>query len=246
MHLRLDVSRRVAVAVAALLLLPLTAWATPTDDVKGTIDRVIKIVTDPGLKPQAKTKERRAEIRKTVGERFNFGDRDFTAQLLALKQAGAEVMIPYSAGHEELARIIVQYRQLGTPYQYLGPPAIGTKTLLDLAKEAAEGLIGFVDAVPGMNETNRKFVEAYRKEFNSEPDMQASWEYDALNILINAIRTAGEDRAKIREAILATKGYEGIYGMYNFTPDGEGLHGGPFAIIKNGKPQLMKMVYVNE
>ncbi len=74
MHLRLDVSRRVAVAVAALLLLPLTAWATPTDDVKGTIDRVIKIVTDPGLKPQAKTKERRAEIRKTVGERFNFGE----------------------------------------------------------------------------------------------------------------------------------------------------------------------------
>src|SRR3990172_3040603 len=61
-----------AVAVAALLGLPGVAWAAPTDDVKGTIDRVMKIVTDPALKPQAKTKERRAEIRKTVGERFNF------------------------------------------------------------------------------------------------------------------------------------------------------------------------------
>ncbi len=63
-----------AVAVAALLAVPLTAWATPTDDVKGTIDRVLKIVQDPDLKRQAKTKERRAEIRKTVGERFNFGE----------------------------------------------------------------------------------------------------------------------------------------------------------------------------
>ena len=74
MRLRLFSRRGVAVAVAALLLLPLTAWATPTDDVKTTIDRVIKIVTDPSLKPQAKTKERRAEIRKTVGERFNFAE----------------------------------------------------------------------------------------------------------------------------------------------------------------------------
>jgi len=179
-------------------------------------------------------------------ERFNLQDRDFTAQLLALKTAGAEVMIPYSAGHEELARIIMQYRQLGTPFQYLGPPATSTKTLLDLAKESVEGLIGFADAVPNMNEANRRFINAYRKEFNADPDMQASWEYDALNILINAIRKAGEDRAKIREAILATQGYEGVYGMYNFTPDGEGLHGGPLAIIKNGKPTLVKMVYLNQ
>jgi phospholipid transport system substrate-binding protein len=64
----------VAVTAAAVLALPQAAWATPTDDVKGTIDRVIKIVTDPNLKPQGKTKERRAEIRKTVGERFNFGE----------------------------------------------------------------------------------------------------------------------------------------------------------------------------
>ena len=179
-------------------------------------------------------------------ERFNFGDKDFTAPLLRLKAAGAEVMIPYSAGTDEVARLIVQYRQLGTPYKYVGPPAIGNKTVLDLAKEAAEGLIGFINSVPGMNETNRKFVEAYRKEFNTDPDTEAPWTYDALNILINAIRKGGEDRAKIREAILATQGYEGTYGMYNFTPDGEGLHGGPFAVIKNGKPQLIKMVYMNQ
>jgi len=66
------VRRGLGLACAALVALPLTAWATPTDEVKGTIDRVLQIVTDPSLKPQVKTKERRAEIRKALGERFNF------------------------------------------------------------------------------------------------------------------------------------------------------------------------------
>jgi len=63
-----------AVMLAAAISLPVAAWATPTDDVKNTIDRVLKIVTDPNLKPQSKTKERRAQVRQTVLERFNFGE----------------------------------------------------------------------------------------------------------------------------------------------------------------------------
>ena len=179
-------------------------------------------------------------------ERFNLGDRDFSAQLLSLKRAGAQVMVPYSVGTNEFARIIVQYRELGSPYKYIGPPAIAQKPVLDLAREAAEGLMGFVDSVPGMNATNRKFVEAYRQEFHAEPDTQAAWTYDALNLLALAIRKGGEDRAKIREALLTTKGVEGVLGTYNFSPDGEGLYGGPIAVIKGGNPQLVKMVSVQD
>ncbi len=61
-----------ALAAVGFLALPGAAWATPSDDLKATTDRIIKIVTDPSLKPQSKMKERRAEIRRTVGERFNF------------------------------------------------------------------------------------------------------------------------------------------------------------------------------
>jgi branched-chain amino acid transport system substrate-binding protein len=190
---------------------------------------------------------------KTVGltvvarERFNLSDRDFTAQLLNLKRAGAEVMIPYSAGSDEGARINVQYRQLGSPYKYVGPPAVAVKAILDLSKEASEGLVGFVDSVPGMNETNRRFVEAYKKEYNgAEPDRQAPWSYDAVYLLTDAIKKVGEDRAKIREALVATKGFEGVLGTYAFTPDGEGLRGGPMAIIKNGQPVMLKMVTVSQ
>ena len=185
-------------------------------------------------------------LKVVARERFNLGDRDFTAQLLALKRAGAEAMVPYSHGVNEVARLTVEYRQLGSPYKYVSPPAIAVKAFLDLAGEAAEGLVGFVDSVPGMNATNRKFVEAYRKEYSADPDRQAPWSYDAINILADAIRKVGEDHSKIREAILAIRGYEGVLGTYNFTPEGESLSGGPIAVIKNGKPQLVKMVHVNQ
>jgi branched-chain amino acid transport system substrate-binding protein len=106
--------------------------------------------------------------------------------------------------------------------------------------------LAFVDAVPGMNEANRKYVEAFRQEYGgTEPDMQAAFTYDAVNLLAVAIRKAGEDRAKIREALMAIHGYEGVLGTFTFTPEGEGLHGGVIAVIKDGKAQAVKVISVN-
>ncbi len=184
-------------------------------------------------------------LKVVARERLNLGDRDFTAQLLTIKRAGAEVMIPYIVGMEEFARMLVQYRQIGAPYKFVGPPAIAQKPMLDLAREAAEGITGFADSVPGMNAANRKFVEAYQKEYNAEPDPQAPWSYDSVHLLANVIKKVGEDRAKIREAVLATKGFEGALGTYAFTPEGDGLHMGPMVVIKDGKPHLVKMVGLN-
>jgi branched-chain amino acid transport system substrate-binding protein len=184
-------------------------------------------------------------LRVVARERFTLGDHDFTSQLLAIKSAGAEVMIPYSAAEDALARIAVLYRQLGSPYKYLGVPGSAMRATINLSGAASEGLLAFVDAVPGMNEANRKYVEAFRQEYGTEADMQAAFTYDAVNLLAVAIRKAGEDRAKIREALLAIHGYEGVLGTFNFTPEGEGLHGGAIAVIKDGKAQAVKVISVN-
>jgi branched-chain amino acid transport system substrate-binding protein len=69
--------------------------------------------------------------------------------------------------------------------------------------------------------------------------------YDALNILATAIRTAGEDRAKIREAILALRNYQGVLGTFSFTPNGDGLHAVSIVRIEGGTPTLLKTVTVD-
>lgn len=65
----------IAGAVMTILWTPGPSLAGPaTDQVKGTVDQVIKILTDPTLKGEQKTKERRAKLRKTVLERFDFSE----------------------------------------------------------------------------------------------------------------------------------------------------------------------------
>jgi phospholipid transport system substrate-binding protein len=44
----------------------------PTDQVRGSIDRVLKVLSDPELKKEAKTAERRVMIRSVANEIFDF------------------------------------------------------------------------------------------------------------------------------------------------------------------------------
>jgi phospholipid transport system substrate-binding protein len=67
--------RALALMAAALLVLwtPGRSVAGPaTDQVKATVDQILKILTDPALKGEAKTQERRAKLRQVVLQRFGF------------------------------------------------------------------------------------------------------------------------------------------------------------------------------
>jgi branched-chain amino acid transport system substrate-binding protein len=137
-----------------------------------------------------------------------------------------------------------QLRQLGSPFKFLGSPSAASKDALNLAKEAAEGIWAVVDFVPGQSEENRRYAAAYKKEYNAEFDSLSVWTYDGLKILANAIQKAGEDRAKIREAILATQGYKGAQGTFSFTPNGDGLSEVSIVQIEKGQQKLLKIVNV--
>ena len=177
-------------------------------------------------------------------ERYTTKEKDFTAQLLSLKNAGAQIMVLYGTNPEDVAVIQRQYRQLGSPFKYIGSPSSQMKDALNLSREAAEGIIAVADFVPGQSEVNRKYADDYKKEYNEVYDTTSAWTYDGLNILVAAIKKAGEDRAKIREAILATQGYKGVLGTFNFTPNGDGLSEVSVVQIEKGVPKLLKIVNV--
>ena len=61
-------------AVLALLLARDSSAGVPTDQLRGSIDLVLKIVTDPELKKEAKTAERRKQIRAVVNQIFDFSE----------------------------------------------------------------------------------------------------------------------------------------------------------------------------
>ena len=177
-------------------------------------------------------------------QKYTTKDKDFTAQLLSLKNAGAQVMVVYGTNPEDVATIQRQYRQLGTPYKYIGSPSSGTKDCLTLSKESAEGLLVITDYVPGESEVARKYEEDYRKEYAENMDSSSAWNYDAIHIFAYAIQKVGEDRAKIIKAALAIQDYKGVLGTYSFTSNGDGLHEVSVVRIEKGVHKLLKVVKV--
>lgn len=56
-----------------LLFLSANAHAgVPTEQIKGTVDKAVLVLKDPRLKPAAKTKERREQLRQILFARFDF------------------------------------------------------------------------------------------------------------------------------------------------------------------------------
>ncbi len=175
-------------------------------------------------------------------EKSQTAAKDFTAELLAMKNAGAELLIFY--GHQEATAVIQrQMKQLGSPFKFLGSPSAASRDALNLAKEASEGIWAMVDFVPNVTEENKRFAAAYKKEYNGEDyDNVSVFAYDGLKILTEAIKKAGEDREKIRQAILATQGYKGVQGNFSFTPNGDGLSEMSVVQIEKGQPKLLKII----
>jgi len=70
------VARLVAVVLAGLWVgAPASADAgAPTDQLKVSVEQIVKVLEDPALKQDAKAKERRAAIRKEAEVVFDFGE----------------------------------------------------------------------------------------------------------------------------------------------------------------------------
>jgi branched-chain amino acid transport system substrate-binding protein len=177
---------------------------------------------------------------------YNLGEKDFAPAIKALKEAGTEVMVVYFAGFTESATIEKEYAKAGRPFVYLGSPGSQSKVAIEQAKEASEGIYAAVDFVFGQTDVDKKYLADFRAEYKEEPDQIATYAYDGVKILANAMTVVGQDKGKIREHILGIKNYQGVQGHYAFTPNGDGLHSVSIVKIVGGKPQLVKVVDVVE
>ncbi|MCX6375535.1 MAG: ABC transporter substrate-binding protein, partial [Armatimonadetes bacterium] len=67
--------------------------------------------------------------------------------------------------------------------------------------------------------------------------------WDAIQLVVNALKKVGPDKAKLRAEIEKTKGMVGISGVFNFSPqehNGLGKNAFVFVTIKNGEWTLIK------
>ena len=159
---------------------------------------------------------------------------DFTPVVLAIKSSGADIIGSYTAFDNDVAIFARQLQQVGATLPWVGSAGIASAGAVKLAGPALWGTYGAADYAVDSSPKAKEFAKLYSAVSNAPPDVFSSWTYDAIGVLSAAINKAGStDPDKIRAAMLATKGYKGAEGEYNFDEFGDGLHG--YNIVRNEK-----------
>lgn len=172
---------------------------------------------------------------------------DFTSVVLAIKRSGADIMASYMAFDNDLGIFAKQLRQLGVTIPWIGSPSITGTTALRLAGPALNGTYGVADYDPDSCPSAKSYAQKYETAYKLRPDFFSSWSYDGMHVLAMAINNAkSTDPQKIREALMAIKGYQGAEGTFIFDKNGDGLHG--YNVVKNtdGKWAFNKHIDFND
>jgi branched-chain amino acid transport system substrate-binding protein len=113
---------------------------------------------------------------------------------------------------------------LGNEVKIMGPDGIYEQAFLDAAGQAAEGAYITFGGVPPSKLTGKgaDWYRQYKDQFKSEPEAYAAYGYEAAKVALEAIQRAGsKDRAAVRDAVFATKEFNGVLGTWSFTETGD-------------------------
>jgi branched-chain amino acid transport system substrate-binding protein len=175
---------------------------------------------------------------------FNGGDKDFKAQLTAIKSAAPDaVFIP--GYYTDVALIAIQAKQLGLSVPLCGGDGWESQTLLDIGKDAVEGhYFSTHYASDASSPGVEAFVAAYKKRYNGKvPDAMAALGYDSAMVLVDAIKRAGSTDSKaIRDALAATKDYEAVTGKIAINAQRDAVKSAVILQVKDGKFKYLETV----
>jgi branched-chain amino acid transport system substrate-binding protein len=188
-------------------------------------------------------------------ESFGPQDTDMTAQLTKIKNAKPQAIICWTIGPAG-AIVSKNKAQLGVDIPLFQCHGLPDPKYIELAGKAAEGdrmpstKLMAVDELPDSDPQKpviKEFIHLYKDVYHYDKQFpintHSGYAWDAIMIVADGMKKAGTDPAKLRDAIEQTKGYVGVSGIYNITPeDHNGLGEDSMVIVqvKDGKFVLAK------
>jgi branched-chain amino acid transport system substrate-binding protein len=177
-------------------------------------------------------------------QKYSEGDKDFRAQLTAVKAANVEgVFVP--GYYTESALIVRQARELGLTVPFFGGDGWVSDQLLQIGGDALNGCYYSTHFSPENKEPAvEQFVKNFKARWNNEtPDAFAALGYDAARVLVDAIKRAGTtDGPQLRDALAATKNFPGVTGLTTLNAERNASKAATIIVIRNAKLQFYKTV----
>lgn len=172
-----------------------------------------------------------AGITAVAKEKFEAKDADMTPQLTRIKGTDAQAVVVWSIP-PSAAVVTKNYKDLGIGIPLFQSHGVGNKVFIDLSGAAANGVkfpVGKLLVAEDLpdSDAQKKVLISYGKAFEAKYGTRNTFgghAWDAVQIAVRAMEKAGNNRAKIRDAVESLKNFVGISGVFNFSPsDHNGL-----------------------
>lgn len=174
---------------------------------------------------------------KTAPVKYNYEDysQNINGLLDEIEKQDADCIVLFCKPFSSL-KIFREIRVRNMPQPLFGPLNLLNENELS-EPELKEYNDVLIIPSPAWSESKSiDFKEKYKESFGNTPGMVAVYAFDGINLLIEAIKTAGSrDREKIQKALTGID-YKGITGPIRFDDKGNRL--GPYypVTVKNGIP----------
>ena len=173
-----------------------------------------------------------------VGE-YHTGDRDFSAQLTAVKDSGAEAVF-FPGNYTDSALIMKQARELEIDLPFLGGDTWDTPEMIRIAGTAAEGAVysGAYDPAAPLTGRTTEFLNAFAKKYGADayPADVAALGFDAYLLAVETIEKVGSvDEPALRDALAETKDFEGATGYITLDDNRDAVKPAVIKTFQDGK-----------
>lgn len=170
-------------------------------------------------------------------EGFVKDDRDFKATLTKIKSKNPDFI--YVPGYyQEVAPLIKQARELGIDVAMGGGDGWDSPDMIKVAGGEALNNTYFTNHYSSQDKDPKivEFVKSFKEKYNKEPDAFAALGFDSVQILVQAIKDAGEaDPVKVKDALANVKDFEGITGTMSIDEQHNPVKAGVIIEFKDGQ-----------
>jgi len=169
-------------------------------------------------------------IKIVFDDKYTMEDTDLTPMLNKIKKTDAQAVVNWSSSRAPVI-VTMNYRQVGLELPLYQAHSTLSKDYLEASGKNAEGVktaaFKFYGAADLSDSDPQKKVildyqKAYKDKFGKDANQFGACAYDGFNIMVAAMKKAGTDREKLRDAIEKTSGYVGINGVFNYSQDNHG------------------------
>ncbi|MCY2986477.1 MAG: ABC transporter substrate-binding protein, partial [Planctomycetota bacterium] len=196
----------------------------------------VEITTDDHDSRQFAVELSRALNQQQISPQYHYtckASAEDVAEVIGRTVQAAPAAVLCVADAHDTAKLMLRLREAGYRGPVFGGPAMGRRRFLQEAGRAAEGVV--FPLLVDRDADSQPFREAFLSKCGTEPDFAATCSYDAVKLLVAAIRQAGLNRARIGDAIRELAPWPGAAGTIQWDPLGSNRRPVRLGTIREGR-----------